>query len=211
MIHGLVPKYLSNLVPQTVSNISSYNLRNQNDYRELPCRTVRFKQSFLPSVIHIWNTLSSEIREQSTVQLFIETISNETCRASNKLMLYGTDQSAINHSRVRMGLSALNQQRRKYNFIDSGRCPTCNFIREDAFHYFLKCPTYATHRNVLFEKMCQTLAPDVKAELLIPESTTEMKEFLQIILYGSAESAYEANLSLFNSIHAYIKTTKRFK
>ena len=116
----------------------------------------------------------------------------------------------INHSRIRMGLSGLNKQRRKYNFIDNGRCATCNFIRKDAPHFFLKCPTYATQRNVLYREICHVLAFNIDYNLLKPPTTDGMKEFIQLKLYGSKESDRDTNRLIFDSIHRYIFNTKRF-
>ena len=113
-------------------------------------------------------------------------------------------------SRIRMGLSGLNQQRKKYNLIENGRCPTCNYIREDASHYFLKCPTHATHRDILFNEICQILAPSVNPNILLPQDNSDLKEFLEVILQGSNESDYNTNTNLFDSVFKFISHTKRF-
>ena len=117
---------------------------------------------------------------------------------------------AMNLSRIRMGLSGLNQQRHKYRFIDSGRCSSCNFIREDAQHYFLKCPTYATQREVMLREICQNLAPNINPNLLLPQSTDEFREFLEIILNGSTQSDFDTNRKIFDVIHSFIHTSRRF-
>ena len=39
MMHNLTPLYLSSLIPQSVSNLSRYNLRNANDLQTIDART----------------------------------------------------------------------------------------------------------------------------------------------------------------------------
>ena len=48
--HDMVPQYLSSLFPQNVGNSVSYNLRNNDDFVLLPCRTTLFENSCVPSL-----------------------------------------------------------------------------------------------------------------------------------------------------------------
>ena len=63
MMNGLTPEYLHTLLPPTVQNTTSYNLRNSNDIRNVHARTNLFYNSFLPSTIRAWNKLSDEINQ----------------------------------------------------------------------------------------------------------------------------------------------------
>ena len=210
MICGLVPEYLCTLIPQTIASILSYELRNQNNLREVHARTVRFKKSYIPSTVSSWNRLSLDTRGLPTLSAFKAKLKDDHYRVPKKLHLYGTSHGAVNHSRIHMGLSGLNQQRRKYNFIDSGRCSTCNFIREDAQHYFLKCSTYAIQRGMMYGEICHTLTTNVNPDLLIPQTAEELTEFLKLILHGSDQSDYKTNKAIFDSVHNFIYTSKRF-
>ena len=49
--HNLTPEYLSSLVLEPISNISSYNLRNSNNLRAINTRTSQYYKSFLPSTV----------------------------------------------------------------------------------------------------------------------------------------------------------------
>ena len=51
MMHNITPLYLSSLVPQSVSNLSRYNLRNSNDLQTIDARTTQYYNSFLPSSV----------------------------------------------------------------------------------------------------------------------------------------------------------------
>ena len=58
MFYNITPLYLSNLVPQSVSNLSRYNLRNSNDLQTVDARSSQYYHSFLPSTTRDWNNLS---------------------------------------------------------------------------------------------------------------------------------------------------------
>lgn len=64
-----------------------------------------------------------------------------------KLLNYGRGPGHINHSRIRMGLSALNNQRHSYNFIAYLHCTICNTEKEDEYHLFIHCDT-CMHKDI---------------------------------------------------------------
>ena len=71
MLHGLGPAYLNNLVPPLVQQHSRYLLRNARNISTLQCNSNLFYNSFLPSSIRDWNSLSDEIRNSQTFSIFI--------------------------------------------------------------------------------------------------------------------------------------------
>ena len=87
---GLVPQYLCSLLTQRIGDTSHYNLRNQDDYRELPFRTVRFKKSFIPSSISLWNKLQLDVRNIQTLSGLKSKLREMHYKKINKLLLYGT-------------------------------------------------------------------------------------------------------------------------
>ena len=70
MMYNITPLYLSNLVPQSVSNLSRYNLRNSNDLQTVDARSSQYYHSFLPSTIRDWNSLSVETKQSDSVNSF---------------------------------------------------------------------------------------------------------------------------------------------
>ena len=64
--------------------------------------------------------------------------------------MYGT--SAIHHSRIRLGLSALNGQRAHYHLIPDPSC-LCGAPCENSMHYFLECPHHNAIRRILLQDM----------------------------------------------------------
>ena len=51
MMHNITPLYLSSLVPQSVSNLSRYNLRNSNDLQTIDARTNQYYNFFCRQVL----------------------------------------------------------------------------------------------------------------------------------------------------------------
>ena len=121
MIHQLTPLYLSSLIPQSVSNISRYNLRNSSDLQTINTRTNLYYRSFLPSTIREWNNLPPEAKQSVTVNSF------KICLNKDKQLVptyyYTGNRSAqILHTRLRTNCSSLNFYLFTKNVIDSPLC-----------------------------------------------------------------------------------------
>jgi hypothetical protein len=48
MVNRQTPDYLSNLIPETIAMSTSYNLRNQNQLKNINCKTTSYARSFYP-------------------------------------------------------------------------------------------------------------------------------------------------------------------
>ena len=70
MANGLSPPYLSDLVPTTVNNSSTYNLCNSNNIHQANAHTSLYYNSFLPSAVRDWNNISDEHRNVGSVLAF---------------------------------------------------------------------------------------------------------------------------------------------
>ena len=57
--HEKGPEYLDHMVPQQIFEVHNYNTKRTNDTRNVNCRTSYYKNSFLPSVVSLWNTICS--------------------------------------------------------------------------------------------------------------------------------------------------------
>ena len=66
MYNNLTPDFLSSLINRN-NQSSRYNLRNSEDVSGIHSRTTTYFNSFLPSVIRSWNSLSSENYTQDCV------------------------------------------------------------------------------------------------------------------------------------------------
>ena len=70
MYTNLTPSYLSDLVPQTVSSVSRYNLRNSHALQTVDARSNNYYYSFLPSTVREWNNLPSDVTQSESIAAF---------------------------------------------------------------------------------------------------------------------------------------------
>ena len=203
MQHGLVPRHLSGICPPLTQQEITYNLRRSNQIQLPRCRTTLFFKSFLPSTIRLWNGLDPPLRSLPTLSRFKGNIRLSRLVRTNKLYIVGHGYGALNLGRIRMGLSALNVHRRKYNFINHSNCPNCTATREDPVHFFLDCPRYAAPRQTLLASLA--LVP-----LQLPNSPRERKSFVHTLTHGSPDLTHEHNYEIIRNVQLYINSTRRF-
>ena len=115
MYSNISPSYLSSLVPPSIGDISSYNLRNANNLQTFETWTRQYYTSFLPSVIREWNSLSEETRNASSVSAFKSRLDqNVTVPEIPKYFYIGHSRLQMLHTRLRTNRSSLNQDVYEY-------------------------------------------------------------------------------------------------
>ena len=120
MYSNINPSYLSSLVPPSISDSSSYNLRNANNLQTVETRTRQYYNSFLPSVIREWNSLSEETRNASSVSAFKSRLDqNVIVPEILKYFYIGDRRLQMLHTRLRTNCSSLNQDRFRKNISDT--------------------------------------------------------------------------------------------
>ena len=133
MMYNFTPLYLSSLVPETVSNISRYSLRNSNDLQTIAARSSQYYHSFLPSTTRDWNSLSIEAKQSDSVNSFKRFLSKGKSSVPNHYYI-GSRRAQILHTRIRTNCSSLNLDLFLKNVTDSPLC-RCGSI-ENAQHFF---------------------------------------------------------------------------
>ena len=68
--HNLTPRYLEELIPAQVGNLTTYSLRNPSAYRIPLVRTTYMANSFIPSTLKQWNSLDPNTRTCRTLHSF---------------------------------------------------------------------------------------------------------------------------------------------
>ena len=189
---GDAPKHLINILEDLSNNNQNYNLRNHN--MRIPyCKTQQYKKSFFPMSINVWNSLPMRAKIKPSIMSFKSYLKRNEKSKKNVLYCYGKRENAIHHARLRMGCSLLNGHLNKMlHVIDNPRCE-CGFHIESPKHYFLECPRYAGPRVSLIEGINQLTDCNVN-----------------VILFGDRKLNLENNLLIFQSVHDYMKETKRF-
>ena len=110
MMHNLTPLYLSSLIPQSVSNLSRYNLRNANDLQTIDARTQQYYQSFLSSTTRDWNALSLEAKQSDSVHSFKRYLAKDNTSVPYHFYI-GSRQSQILHTRLQTNCKRIFQNR----------------------------------------------------------------------------------------------------
>lgn len=207
--NGKPPSYLADECPALVNVASRYLLRNSLNISVPRQRTSSYQRSFFPRTIKDYNALPNSTRQAPSMNSF-KTKLNDGMHIANPLFAYGHGRASINHTRIRLGLSALCWQRMQYGLIPNGNCPLCGNAREDSDHYFLRCQAYSVHRIKMMRELARLLAPGVHYTAIVPSNKTESKYFLDLLLSGSKDISYSENTKIFNVVRQYITDTNRF-
>lgn len=193
IINGLAPDYLTSIYPNAVSNRSHYPLRNALDIDIIARRTEIFAQSFIPSSVNLWNNLPPDIKSIQSLSLFkLRVLQTFSVSKVPKYYSVGDRYMSILHARLRNNCSDLNYDLFCNHVKDYMSC-SCGFPVENAEHYFFHCPHYANQRIDLF-RVLHNIHP----------------VNLNLFLHGSSEHSEETNTNTFLSVHAFIRSTKRF-
>ena len=143
MVNGLTPNYLNTLVPSTVGNSCSYNLRRPNNLRNITCRTSLYSASFLPSVINDWNSLADDTKNAESLTAFKYRL-NMDKPCPRRLYFFGERKIQVIHARLCNRCSSLNEHLYLKKLVESPLC-RCGAV-ESTEHFFLECPFYNSQR-----------------------------------------------------------------
>ena len=206
ILNKLTPRYLRTILPDREEN-PRYLTRQHDDIR-LPRITKNyFLKSFIPSTIRLWNKLNRNIRNIPDIADFKVALRDlYTPERAYRPYLMGYTKEYINLSRIRMGLSGLNSQRKKYHFIPESTCPTCQNRNESPQHFLLECPTYAAHRAEMVTALTNYL-PEIH-QLTQHQNRRFMRNLTEKLLFGTGTE--EIDIKIFEIIAEYIKKTDRF-
>ena len=149
VVKGATPSYLTSLVSQTRSmRNTSFLLSN------IPARTKRYKQSFFPSSIYLWNNmLTAKERSYPSLNLFKSQLylRIKISKTINFGLKFYDDLKEINQLRV--GLSPLRQHKFLHHFTDIANDACICGKPEDSTHFFRECPLFLPYRRVLCSKI----------------------------------------------------------
>ena len=127
---------------------------------------------------------------------------------SHKVFLHGDSHGAINHSRIRMGLSGLNQQRKSYNFINDCSCQLCGNVCEDAMHYLLFCRSYRALRIELLGNLTLRFPNLFEVFSNYKYDKVQAKNLLEYLINGTGN--FKQDEIIFSYVHKYIQNSQRF-
>jgi hypothetical protein len=207
---GLAPNYLTNACPPLTRDRTTYNLRSGMNITTPQSRTTSYQKSYFPNSIKDWNELDPKLRGATSLAAFKDCqkkLINSQYK-TNHFFHHANSKEAINHTRIRLGLSGLASQRFDYNHIDSPKCTRCPARKEDPIHYFLTCPIYAIPRADLLQEVTDIFHAN---NLIVNFGKKQFREqFVEVLLRGTPLLVEEENLQILKLAQTYIKKTQRF-
>jgi hypothetical protein len=206
--NNLAPPYLADICPPLVGEVSRFNLRNAENIALPPAKATSYVNSFIPSAIRLWNGLNKDIKQSDTVDSFKYRLRKNKGITKNKLYPKFNGSKAVNHTRMRLGLSGLKAQRYDYNHVDSPKCDFCGARKEDPMHYFLQCRTFGTMRTILLHDV-ENLYRSKHLNLDLSRTIVK-KELVQHLLCGDSRLNERENRELFLMVQQFISSSKRF-
>ena len=188
--HTHEPEYLFELLPTTVNSSTSYNLRNKDNFKQHQCKTEKYKNSFFPSTIKIWNALTDSIKNEDNNDRFKREL--YPLNSTNMLFYCGNRKSNIIHAQIRMNCSNLNNDLFNMHVLDSPKC-LCSHNVENAHHFFFDCPLYNIERLQMTNVVGQ-----------ITDLT------LHTLLHGNINLDFDRNCIVFEAVQNFIVKSGRF-
>ena len=203
IVNGHTPSFLRDILPSKVKEKSRFSLRKGDNFSPFIVRSERFKYSFFPSSVSLWNKLDTDVRNLDSFNLFKKTLKYffHPYEYNKILSISLTRYASILHTRLRLGACALNSYLFQINRCTSRDCLCQQGVVETVEHFLLICPRYAAQRQSLLASAAQ----------LIPVwPTLSSKVKFNILLVGSKNLTFEQNKTLFFAVQNYIISTKRF-
>ena len=132
VINNMVPDYLLELKPEKKKE-GRYMLRTRHEYTTPSWRITKYKKSFLPLAVNLWNSLDEETQSITNYERFKYALGADI--RENPLFLIGTRQEQVIMAKLRMQCSNLNGHLKSMLIVESSAC-SCGFVNEDEFHFF---------------------------------------------------------------------------
>ena len=141
IMKGLTPEYLK--IPALSLRSHLFGCHPSNDLRDITSKTQRYKNSFFPDSVSLWNDLGPELRGSKTLAIF----------KCNLLKLYRPVKKSLFNIydvgikwifQLRVGLSPLRSHKSAHKF-DGTPSEICNCAlntAETTFHFLINCSNF---------------------------------------------------------------------
>ena len=164
------PNYLTNLVPKCETNTRTGN----NNTTTFNSRTNCFKYSFFPSTVNGWIIFDLNIRNSESISVFKSQLLSFIRPIQTNIYNIFEPKGLTFRTRLRLGLSHLNEHRFQHNFQDclNPLC-SCSIEIEDTSHCLLHCHHFSYHLAALMnsvKSLCDSfdsISDNVKEDLLL--------------------------------------------
>ena len=194
------PEYLYKLIP---TKNSSYNTRNSDHINTYYCKTDIFKYSFFPYLTVEWNKLDHTLRNSKYYNISKNSLLKIGRPIPKPTFNIHNPMGLKLLTRLRLGLSHLNEHRFNHNFEDyiNPLC-SCSLEVESTAHFFLHCYNLEKNNgNTLLNKL-----NSISCEITICSE----RSLTELILYGNPKFSFQQNPDIINASIEYIINSKMF-
>ena len=133
-------------------HLNIYSTRNSENVETYYCRIDQFKYSFFPYSIIEWNKLDINLCNAKSFLIFRNSLLKIGRPMQNSIYNIHDPVGIKYLTRLRLGLSHLNEHKFRHNFQDclNPLC-SCSLEVETTNHYFLHCHYYNDIRKTLLD------------------------------------------------------------
>ena len=201
IMHNLTPDYLKEPLPFQQGR---YRLRADCIINVIACRNDKYRNSFFPNTISLWNKLDLNIKRSKNISIFKSSIL-KIIRPIKKKTFNVHDSNRLKWIfQLRVGLSPLKHHKKRHNFSDTPNdACLCSNVPESTDHFLLKCPLQANARIILLNTIRTILMP-YDMVLLNPN------KLIELLLYGDSSISDSDNNAILNATLDFISNSNRF-
>ena len=194
-----LPEYLLNMIPQRNHR---YNTPSSEDVTTSYYRTDVFKYSYFVYTILEWNKLDMQIRRSESFLPFKNSLLKIDQPTAKPTYNIHNPVGLKFLTRLRLGLSHLNENKYKHNFQDCVNLLCSYSVKiESLSHFFLHCHHLANIRA--------TLLGDLQsADINFP--CVSDNDSVDLLLYGSPNFNSNQNNKILSSFISFIIKSERF-
>ena len=207
-LNGFCPEYLSNLLREYVPNDNQrHSSRHIRNLLVPICKTERFKRSFIPTSIRLWNTYSASFAGTNRFGKF-RALLKKKYRPKHPPVWYYTGKKRPNLllTRLRLNNSHLTGDVYRNNLTGDPSC-SCGYRNEDRVHYLLDCPIFSALRNDLFQNVGAIISPFVDVNLFL---NLDRQYIINLLLSGCTDYDVQTNINISNAVQLFIIRSGRF-
>ncbi len=189
------PVYLFNIFNDNFKNQNCYTRGRNSSLARMPkCNKELCRNSFIPTTIALWNNLSGELRETSSIPAFRKKV--KQLYAIKKRLTCSKVKRIVHvaFTQLRVGFCNLNYDLYLKGCSTQSTC-ACGHPRESAKHYLLDCPLYEHDRLIM--------KSNIQDEVHLQNPTT------QILLYGNTNFTSTQNIVIFQHVCTFIENSQR--
>ena len=200
IFNNKTPSYLKDKLPPNRRLLFGGVFRNT--FRELMCKSNRYRNSFFPDAIVSWNAFIKHFDDPPSLNIF-KGYNNTFFRPIPKSIFGVHDPTGLRYLfQLRVSLSPLRSHKMSHGFTDtpSAICH-CNLGIEDTSHFLFSCPSYSSQRATLITSV---------NEILQLNDLYDLRNQLKLYLYGHQSINFSDNKIILLSTIRYIKDTRRF-